>query len=638
MTDTFLGGRRIRLDPGSAIGKGGEADVYDLGDGRALKLFKQPAHPDLAGLPAEQAAARARLDEQQQKLPAFPAGLPAEVIAPVALATDRKTGAGAVVGYAMPLVAGAEPLARLADRSFRATLGTAGALALLRRLQATVASLHGRGVVVGDFNDQNVLLPPTALRAAPGGPPIPGGSPAIIDADSFQFGRWPCRVFTERFLDPLIADCGRPVAPFSDATDWYAFAALLCQSLLGVGPFGGIHRPRDPARRLAPSARPAARVTIFHPEVLYPKPAVPLAALPDDLLHALHLAFVEDLRGPLPERLFEAPFETCGSCGLEHGRRSCPVCAPSAGARTRTAAVLRGRLTARVLWEGPGRLLFAQPSEGAVRWCWTDGRALRREQGALVTSELPGPSARVRLDGERTLVGGDGRLRILEPGRAPRTESLDAPEAFDAREGRLVWCAAGQLLREGPHGPERLGDVLGGSTRLWLGGSHGFGQYEAGEVSVAFHFDPARRGLDDGLRLPRRAGRLLLSHALCEARRTWLFQRRVERGRDVHRCLLLDARGALLAEAEAEPGDGSWLGSSTGSGLAAAGACAAGELLFAPTERGLVRVEVRGAQLVETRAFPDTELFVDSGSALCLTRDGICAAGPTRLVALQLTP
>ena len=37
MTEVFVDGKRLRVDPRRAIGKGGEADVYDVG-GRALKL------------------------------------------------------------------------------------------------------------------------------------------------------------------------------------------------------------------------------------------------------------------------------------------------------------------------------------------------------------------------------------------------------------------------------------------------------------------------------------------------------------------------------------------------------------------------------------------------------------------------
>ena len=48
----YVGGARIDVDPASSLGAGGEADVYDIGGGMALKLFKGPRHPDFAGQPA----------------------------------------------------------------------------------------------------------------------------------------------------------------------------------------------------------------------------------------------------------------------------------------------------------------------------------------------------------------------------------------------------------------------------------------------------------------------------------------------------------------------------------------------------------------------------------------------------------
>ncbi len=75
------------------------------------------------------------------------------------------------------LVTGA-PLVRLTDRTFREQGGIAAAtvVALLRDLDATVKALHRHGVVIGDFNDLNVLV--TGLAGSP--------SAWIIDADSFQ--------------------------------------------------------------------------------------------------------------------------------------------------------------------------------------------------------------------------------------------------------------------------------------------------------------------------------------------------------------------------------------------------------------------------------------------------------------------
>src|SRR5689334_24708988 len=97
--DVYLQGKRVKLDPSRSLGKGGEADVFDLGRGRALKVFKTPDHVDYHGLPAEQKAAEQRIGMHQRKLREFPAQMPPEVVAPEELATDRS--GRFVVGYAM---------------------------------------------------------------------------------------------------------------------------------------------------------------------------------------------------------------------------------------------------------------------------------------------------------------------------------------------------------------------------------------------------------------------------------------------------------------------------------------------------------------------------------------------------------
>ncbi|MFN7134982.1 MAG: hypothetical protein ACK4N5_23100, partial [Myxococcales bacterium] len=230
--DVYIESRRVRLDPSRAIGKGGEADVFDVGGGRALKLFKAPDHPDLDGLPDEQRAAEERLREHQRKLPAFPTGLPPRVVVPDALATDRR--GSTIHGYRMRLLDGAELLARFADPAARSAIPDARVVAVLRDLHASVAGLHRRGVVIGDFNDLNVL--------------VRGDEAHLIDADSFQFGPFACRVFTERFVDPRLCALASPGImlrrPFDTDSDWYAFAVMLMQSLLFVGPYGGIHKPK----------------------------------------------------------------------------------------------------------------------------------------------------------------------------------------------------------------------------------------------------------------------------------------------------------------------------------------------------------------------------------------------------------
>jgi hypothetical protein len=622
--DVWLEGKKVRVSPAQALGKGGEADVFDLGDGRALKLFKPPEHPDYTGLPAEQAAARARLDEHQRKLRAFPQGLPGRVVAPQVLALDRQ--GRTVLGYAMRKVDGVEPLRRFAEASFRRAGATsARVVEVLCGLHRTLAAVHGAGVVVGDFNDLNVL--------------VAGAADAyLIDADSFQFGSFLCPVFTERFLDPLRLGGGAvglvPARPASVESDWYAFTVAAMQGLLCVGPHGGVHRPKTPAGRTTPAGRVLQRITVFHPEVQYPKPALPLATLPDDVLHHLHRVFVEDLRGVFPLTLLEGlRFTACASCGVEHARGACPTCQPNAQAPVTPVTSARGQVTATRLFTTRGVLVHASAEDGVLRWLYHADGAYRREDGRVVMRGPLDPSLRWALQGDVTLVGRGGEVAVLAQGRPSERLGVDAPEgrpAFAANARYRYWAVGGGLWRDGVHGPERIGDVLEGQTRLFVGPRFGLGFHRAGGLRGAFVFDAGRLGLKDGLLLPWPSGQLVDAECVFDGPNAWLFLTEEAGGRTVYHCVVVGSDGTVKAHAEATAGDGSWLGGG------ARGRCAAGDALFCATDSGLLRVELRQGRLEAVREFPDTEPFVDSGSQLFLSRQGLAVVGRQDIAALRM--
>ena len=641
--DVYLRGKSVKVHPSASIGKGGEADVFDIGGGSALKIWKAPDHPDYAGLPAEQQAARERLAAHQEKLPAFPRGLPARVIAPVELATDG--GRRSIVGYTMPLVAGAEALMRCGEPAVRkGGLAAAEVTQILCDLHRTVAELHRAGVVIGDFNDLNVL--------------VKEGVAFLIDADSFQFGQFPCRVFTERFVDPLLCDPGAPrpalARPYSEPSDWYAFAVMVMQSLLCVGPYGGVFRPRSAARRVPASARPLRRITVFHPEVHYPKPAVPLEALPDELLQELHLVFERDRRGVFPRRrLEELAWSQCARCGLEHARARCPACAVAgsgASGAVRAVTVVRGEVIATRVFATRGAVLAAALEGGELLWLYHERDAYRREDGAVVLRGRLDPALRVAIQGRTTFVGKGGVVMALAPGAAPARIDVDMAggrPAFAANERHSYFVSGGRLLRRpaasdgradarGPAaallaaGVEPIGDVLTGQTQIWVGERLGFGFYRAGDVSVAFVFDAARAGINDTVKLPPPGGQLVDATAILDDARAWVLSAALRAGRIVHRCAVVSASGAVEAVAEAEAGDGSWLGSLRGK-------CAVSGFLLAATDTGIVRVEVQAGTLAETRRFPDAEPFTSSACDLLVTRKGICVVTKEEIRLLRIS-
>jgi len=69
------------------------------------------------------------------------------------------------------------------------------------------------------------------------------------------------------------------------------------------------------------------------------------------------------------------------------------------------------------------------------------------------------------------------------------------------------------------------------------------------------------------------------------------------------------------------------------------GACAAGDVLFVPTDDGVVRVEADPAtrSIRMTRAFPDTRVAVAAGDALHLGSGGLDVVRGDRARRLHLT-
>lgn len=629
ISEVFVEGRRFALHPSRSLGKGGEADVYDLGHGRAVKVFKWPDHPDYDGSPEQQRAAEDRLAVHQEKLRAFPSGLPPEVIAPDALATNRSRRT--VLGYTMKRVDGAEPLLRYADPVYRRMSApdalNAHVIGLFRDLHRIVSALHDANVVVGDFNDLNVLVNRT-------------GHPLIIDADSFQFGVFACAVFTERFVDPLLSDpsstAPRLSKPYTPSADWYAFNLLLFQSLLFVGPYGGVFRPRDPTKRVPHGQRPLHRITVFHPEVLYPKPARPYRALPDDLLHHFHRVFERDERAPFPLTLLDTlAFVKCPHCGAEHARTVCPLCAPH------PIIARRWSVHCEDIFKTSALIVHAAVDRGTGTLrvvSFADG-IFRREDGTTILHGDLEPGLVFRTLGRQTLVGRDGELMTIEAGAATVRRSIDRAggrPTFATDGHHCFRLFGGQLLRDAPspwdtHAAEVVGHVLENQTHLWAGPAFGLGFYRAGNLSRAFLFDTTRRGINDALFVPHIAGEIVDATAALDDEKAWLFLTLNHHGRLRNLSFTYDRTGTFLASSEAEPGDGGWLGTIHGK-------CATRGLLFAATDAGIERVEIHNQTSIKTNAFPDTETFVDSTCRLLVGHQGLAVVRQHDVLELQMKP
>ncbi|MFH0873437.1 MAG: hypothetical protein V1846_01205 [Candidatus Komeilibacteria bacterium] len=622
--DAYLNGQRLALRSQDVLGKGGEADIYRLPTGLCLKIFKPPDHPDYQGLPEEQLGATERLKVHQRKLPRLISqgqNFPPSVIMPQALATDRSQKK--IIGYAMPLIDQAELLLRYSKKAFRQQgvdneqLGQ-----IFRNLRLVVQQVHDRQFVIGDFNDLNVLVKNTDVY--------------FIDTDSWQFAEFFCRVFTQRFVDPLLCD---PKAanltlnqPYNPNSDWYAFAVMLLQSLLFVDPYGGIYQPADPKKRLSPGARPLHRITIFHPEVRYPKPAMPFSVLPDDLLHYFEQLFVHDQRGSFPENLLQLRWTTCSACGTEHARAVCPQCRTQAPAAIKEREIFHGTVTATRIFQTAGVIISAAIYEGKPYWLFHQNETYRRENQTVVASGPLDPHLRFRLQPRLTLAGKQNQLFIFKPGQPPETKVIDnygQLPLFDANNQYYYWLANGELRHNGPYASEFLGTVLPHQSLFWVGPTFGFGFYRAANLQVGFVFNAEHRGLNDTVKLPKIRGQLVDATCCFTSSRCWFLYTTQESGQLLNHCLVLRADGEIEGYSETTTDDDTWLGTIRGK-------CCAGNFLLSATDHGIVRLEIQQGQIAVTKEFPDTESFLDRDSQLLAGADGVYVVTAKEIYRLQI--
>ncbi len=209
----------------------------------------------------------------------------------------------------------------------------------------------------------------------------------------------------------------------------------------------------------------------------------------------------------------------------------------------------------------------------------------------------------------------------------------------------MYWLNAGGLYRDAPLGPVRVGAVLEGQTRFAVGNSFGVGFYRAGNFSTLFTFDVLRVGLREDPAALQLAGTLLGARFALSDTHAWIFTTVRDRAQVRQSLLVVDAAGRVLGRLEdsALPVGGAATGAGAGAGLPEwltslqADPVAVGPLLFVPTDRGVVRVELVGGVPTVTREFPDTEPFVDSATPLLFDGRGLIAVQTQRILQLQMS-
>lgn len=631
----FIKGKLLSFDPNRTVGKGGEGEVFDLGDGRAFKLFKGPTHPDYIGNDdqhvRDREGAKLRLSLMQKKLPAYPK-LNDRVVAPLDVVTDA---GDQVVGFTMPLMTGAQVLRQLTKQGFRAQAGidNNAVVKVFLDLHRTVSDLHSKKVQIGDFNLLGVLFK--------------GATPFLIDADSFQFGQFPCRSFTPRFVDPLVCAKDQLVlnGNHSEVTDWYAFALMLFECLLYVAPYGGVLTGAL-AKQVKPDLRPLHRISVFHKDVRYPDKGTPIESLNDDVLDLYHRLLEKDWRGAFPVQLLERMnWVECTSCGAVHCRTKCPVCAlvtPGAAA-SQPAEERHGKVTISRYFHTHGTILDAVFVDGKLMYLYHEDGAFHREGKVQVMPGKLQSGLTTAIVGDQTMFAVGSTMILAAAGKKPESFVVDSyrgqSPSVASNGSNYFFASGGRIQRSHALGTKYLGSSVTGQTMFWAGPKFGFGTYRVGHIRKAFVFDVDSQSLNDSVKLPAFDGDPLEADCVFSSNRCWFFTVHEERGQIVHRCTVLDKNGVVIATEEALDSEDSWLANGHGRCAGTLPTSGGGQLhcLFIGTDEGLVRVDEDNGRLVTKVKFPDTKGLVKADDRLVLTNKGIALVGTHEVRVLSMS-
>ena len=287
--------KSITLDSKNALGSGGEANIIKYGN-LAFKIY-HVASP-----------------EKIKKLNEFLKSdfkLPNNIAAPIDFVLKGKDK----IGFSMRIAKKAKEFKYLSNKSrLKEGITTNNVICAFHHAKQTVDILHKQGLIIGDFNDLNILY--NSLFES-----------IFIDVDSYQFKNYPCPVGAEDFLDPELfgIDLSKGIY-FNKQTDWYAFAVMLFKSLLFAHPYGGVNKKM---KKMLDRAK--NKVTLFDSGVIYPKTALHPETLSDSLLEYFNRIFKEGKRENFDVNTLqqlEGSFINCKKCGIYYSstRAQCPTC------------------------------------------------------------------------------------------------------------------------------------------------------------------------------------------------------------------------------------------------------------------------------------------------------------------------
>ena len=247
------------------LAEGGEGFIYEL-NGVIIKIYKD----------------HVKKEEKRKKIELLmKKQLPPTVVKPLDIVVDEK---GNFIGYSMEKVEG-EEFKKLSNKKYIKlhSITAKDLVEMLIQIKDTLQLLHAQNIVIGDFNDSNLIMQRD-------------GRIRFIDCDSWKIEQHSCNVCMETFKDPLLSR-----NHFTKETDYYAFSIMVFKTLTRLHPFGGVTKPEmDILERME-----KRQSVIDHPSVIIPKTVQKWSFLPPTFIQKLKTIYEQNQRFLLNKELEE---------------------------------------------------------------------------------------------------------------------------------------------------------------------------------------------------------------------------------------------------------------------------------------------------------------------------------------------
>jgi hypothetical protein len=265
MSRYFVQGEgEIHLGKADFKAQGGEGSIYVKGS-TAYKIYSDPRR----AIPQAKVLELSLLTQPN-------------IIRPLDILLDGKKRP---TGYSMRHIGNAFALCQLFPKAFRQrkNLTPETIFRLVGRLEEGVRHVHSKGILIVDLNEMNFLVSEDFSELF------------FIDVDSYQTPSFPATVLMESVRD-------RHASAFTAGSDWFSFAVVSFQMLVGIHPFKGSYPPLQnlPDKEKKLDARMRSNISVLHAGVSVPASCLPFDLIPPAYLDWYKAVFEEGQRLPPP--------------------------------------------------------------------------------------------------------------------------------------------------------------------------------------------------------------------------------------------------------------------------------------------------------------------------------------------------